>query len=155
MVLTAKSVLRYGTIALVGILLVFYIYTQSITYLRGPQLIIHGPINGISTSDIQTTVSGNARNVSFITINGRQIYANESGDFTEKLLLNSGYNIITINVTDRFNRSVTKNIHLTYTGEARANINSLSLVSTSTPAIDTGTTTDIEITDSDTEHTEQ
>jgi len=94
------------------------------------------------------TIRGNTRNISFITTNGVKTYADEDGEFEHTLLLNPGYNIITVNVTDRFNRSLTKSIHLTYIKE-HSDSPPIPSFSTTTPR--TATSTEAETTGGDIE----
>ena len=133
---TAKRIVKYGTIIIVTISLAIYVLTQATTYLRGPQLVISYPENGTSTQSQLITIGGNTQNVSFIQMNGNQIFANSEGNFSEKLLLNPGYNIITVNVTDRFERSLSSQIHITYLAQDDIETPDFT-ISTSSPLFDT------------------
>jgi hypothetical protein len=59
-------------------------------------------------------VVGEAKNVSYLSLNGRQIFTDESGTFSEKLLLPYGYTIMTLKARDRFGRSRTYTLELVY-----------------------------------------
>lgn len=112
--LTAKRVVKYGFIIFGSIGLLFYIYIQSRTYLTGPQLSITAPLNGSSVTEKLVTIEGTAQNVSFIQMNGNQIFIDSEGNFVEKLLLDPGYNIIEVTVTDRFERSLSSQVSINY-----------------------------------------
>src|SRR3989344_47986 len=85
-----------------------YGYLQSRGYLRGPVSAVEEPKNGALSTTSLITVRGNARNISFLTLNGRQIFTDEQGRFREALLLQNGYNIMTIEAKDRFGHIKTK-----------------------------------------------
>jgi len=116
MAFNARTIIAYSLTTIVVVSLCIYIYKQSETYLKGPQLEISSPDSGTSTSVALATIVGNAKNVSFLSMNGTQIFMDESGQFTEKLLLSRGYNIIEVKATDRFGRNISRKLHLTKTG---------------------------------------
>jgi len=91
-----------------------YVYFQAHDFILGPVLTISSPINGSSTTEELVVVEGTALNISNITLNDRSIVTNESGQFREQLLLAYGYNIITIEARDRFNRVVKETIELVH-----------------------------------------
>ncbi len=47
-------------------------------------------------------VTGNAKNATSLTLNGREISIDQSGNFNETIMLLSGYNVITIKAEDKF-----------------------------------------------------
>jgi len=49
-------------------------------------------------------IEGVAKNAVFISINGRPITVDTAGSFKEKVILQNGYNDITIFANDRFRR---------------------------------------------------
>lgn len=91
-----------------------YAYRQSYEYLRGPVIAITEPKNGSAAATSRMILSGTARNVSFLTLNGRQIFTDERGRFRELLLLHDGYNIMTLEAKDRFGHAETKQLELVY-----------------------------------------
>lgn len=59
----------------------------------------------IEHSDSQYNVlklTGNAKNATNVTINGREISIDQWGNFNETIMLLSGYNVITIKAEDKF-----------------------------------------------------
>ncbi|HEY4508146.1 MAG TPA: hypothetical protein VJJ55_00630 [Candidatus Paceibacterota bacterium] len=101
-----------ATLAVLGF--ASYGYLQSREYLRGPVIAVEEPKNGALSTTSLITVRGNARNISFLTLNGRQIFTDEQGRFREALLLQNGYNIMTIEAKDRFGHIKTKRLELVY-----------------------------------------
>ncbi len=95
-------------------LLSFYAYYQSREYLRGPLLTIEAPADGAAFVAPLITLVGTAENIAFLTLNGRQIFTDESGRFSERLLLQEGYTIITLEAKDRFGHRAEKRLELVY-----------------------------------------
>lgn len=85
-----------------------YVLYQANDLLNGPSVTLSVPENGASVKHALVTVSGNAANVSFLHLNGRQIYVDSSGKFTEQLLLSEGYNIIEVSAEGRFGKTVSE-----------------------------------------------
>ncbi len=111
---TPKRIISVAIIALVALGLGIYAYLQSREYLRGPILIIEEPTNGAMSTTSLLAVRGSARNVSFLTLNGRPIFTDELGRFKESLLLPEGYSIMTLEAKDRFGHIVQKRLELVY-----------------------------------------
>jgi hypothetical protein len=87
-----------------SILLGLYILFQARFLILGPQVTILSPQNAAEVTEPLLTISGEARNISRISLNGRQIYTDEKGFWSEKLLLSPGTSIMTVKVVDRFGR---------------------------------------------------
>jgi hypothetical protein len=111
-----KKIKIYGTIAVL-ILIFIYALFNARQLLSGPQIIIKSPENGLSFDTPFIEIIGEAKNTSFIKMNGQTIYVNENDEFTEKLLLPPGTSIIKIDARDRFERSTEVTLWYTYTGE--------------------------------------
>ncbi|MDZ7726442.1 MAG: hypothetical protein U5L75_02580 [Candidatus Campbellbacteria bacterium] len=94
-----------------------YAYYQSQPLMAGPEIAFSDPENGDVIKESPIEITGTAERISFIKLNGRQIYINESGVFEEKLPLLPGHNIIELQAEDRFGRVTTKRLNLMYEGE--------------------------------------
>lgn len=105
-------VVIFGVLLLAG--LVFYGYRQSKDLMRGPEIQVYEPINGTEVEDPMVEIKGMASRVAFINLNGRQIFVNESGEFSEKLLLAPGYNIIKLSGKDKFGKTTNKLIEVIF-----------------------------------------
>ena len=81
-----------------------YFFYQGRGYLSGPKIIIEFPKTGEVVHDSYLAVKGRALNISTLALNGRQIFTDEKGFFSEGLLLARGYNIIELTATDKFGR---------------------------------------------------
>lgn len=109
---SGKNFIKIGLIALACIGIAGYTYYQARNIVYGPQITLVRPINGSTVSEPLVTISGNAKNISFISLNDRQIFVDKYGTFSEELLLSSGYNIWELEAKDKFGRVVSKKIEL-------------------------------------------
>lgn len=117
-----QFILGIGIFALVGASVGVYAYAQSRDFLRGPSLTITAPENGGAAAAALVTVSGVARNISYLTLNDAPIFADSAGVFSEKLLLLPGYNILTVKAEDRFGKKVGKGLELVYKPTATSSL---------------------------------
>jgi len=107
-----KIALRVIIVSLVIVLIAGYSLFQARNIIRGPEINISSPSSGSTVHTPLVTIAGNADNISFITLNDRQIFVNSSGNFSEHLLLAPGYNVWTLSAKDKFGRVVSKKIEL-------------------------------------------
>ena len=111
---TLKRVLRLLLIlSFVGVI-VFYAYYQSRAVVAGPEIILATPLNGITSTTSLIEVRGVAIHAKELTLDGRGIFVDMSGNFAEKLLLQDGYNIIQLTAKDGGGREVKKTIEMIY-----------------------------------------
>ncbi len=96
--------IKFILIILVVLFLGIYFLYQARGFLIGPEIVVDSPKAGEVTHDSYLQVKGQAFNISSLSMNGRQIFINERGDFNEDLLLARGYNIIEITAADKFGR---------------------------------------------------
>ena len=89
-------------------------YYNSERLRAGPSIEITLPKNGENVTSSLVTILGTVRNISFLTLNGRQIYADDQGGIREQVLLVEGYNVFILKGTDRFGRSVEQELQLIY-----------------------------------------
>ena len=114
-----KLILSAVIVGIVILALASYGYFQSREYLRGPIVTITEPVDGSASTTSLIAIIGVAKNVSFLTLNGRQIFTDERGVFKESLLLSDGYNILTLEGKDRFGHTATKRLKLVYKPQIR------------------------------------
>jgi hypothetical protein len=101
-------------------LLISYGLFNSRFIIKGPEIAIAGldPSGEVIQTDQKDfSLQGTAVHSSYITINNRPIFVDESGNFNEKLLLSSGVSIIDIYARDKFGKEVRKKIDVVYAGE--------------------------------------
>ncbi len=114
--LTLRIVLKYTLVIGLVSFLIFYTLWQA-------RLLIIGPVIDFTDDQPPTQtervveISGQAKNIVRITLNGRDIFTDTNGNFTEALVLESGYTIATIEGTDRYGRTATYERSFVYTGD--------------------------------------
>lgn len=102
-----------GFILLFGLIAGYALFTSRFL-IEGPIITIDSPKNGSTMTSPLVEIRGSAQNITFITLDDRQIFIDANGDFDEKLLLQPGYSIIKVYAKDRFGRSATKTLGLVY-----------------------------------------
>jgi hypothetical protein len=90
-------------VLIVGFLGIYFLF-QARGYLFGPKITLDSPLDGETIHNSYFKVKGQALNVSSLSLNGRQIFTDENGNFSESLLLARGYNIIELTAQDKFGR---------------------------------------------------
>ena len=103
-----KNILALGFFSF--ILLYAVLNTRFIS--RGIVLSINGIENGKIYEESVIEINGNAKRAKHVLVNGREISLNQSGDFTDYLVLMPGYNIITISAEDKFGKITKKNFDI-------------------------------------------
>ncbi|MBA3733470.1 Ig-like domain-containing protein [Patescibacteria group bacterium] len=108
----ATSTLKIGLIALLGIIVLGYSLFQAQKLIRGPIIEISSPQNGSTFSQPLIEIKGRARNIAYLNLDGRKIFTDKDGYFTEKLLLSPGYNIIKLDAQDKFKTYTEKKLEI-------------------------------------------
>lgn len=101
--ITARSIMMYGLVILSLGCLVLYIIFQARFLIAGPEVTLVNEAESVQNQPT-VTLAGTARNIAKITLNGRQIFTDQTGHFSETLVLENGYTIATIKATDRYGR---------------------------------------------------
>jgi len=100
-------------VAFVGVI-AFYAYYQSRAIIEGPSIVVETPRNGVTSTTSLISILGSVKHAREITLQGRPIFINLKGQFSEQLLLMDGYNIITLVAKDTEGRVEKKIIEVTY-----------------------------------------
>ena len=103
---------RYGFLIILLILLIAYSLYQARTLLVGPRIWIENPKDGHTVEDSLVIVEGQSKNIAWISLNDRQIFTDEKGVWSEKLLVSPGLSIITVKARDRFGRETKKSVQI-------------------------------------------
>ena len=82
-----KITARYTLLSILIVTILVYTLFQAHKIILGPQITIETPTNGTTVANTLLIVTGKARNVSLLRLNGRSIFVNTDGVFSEKLLL--------------------------------------------------------------------
>jgi len=103
---------RYAIIIIFFIVVVGYALFQSRFLILGPRVNITYPEDGAIVSSGLVVLEGTAKNVAWITLNGRQIFTNEEGHWSEKLLVSPGLSTATVEARDRFGRETVERVRI-------------------------------------------
>ncbi len=107
----AQSILLYAFCAL--LFAVIFYNTRDIIF--GAPLKVKTVSDGMALDDTYLTVAGVAAHAKNLTINGRDIYTNRKGEFSEPILLAPGYNVLEVGMIDRFGKKNVKQYELVLT----------------------------------------
>jgi len=119
--LELRSFLKLVLLAILALVILGYVAFQA-------RFLIIGPVVRLTTetkpvyNERMIEITGQAENVTYLTLNGRSIYTNETGAFTEKLVLENGYTIMTIRAQDRYGRETTLTRSFVYRPASSINI---------------------------------
>lgn len=102
---------RYITVAFL-LLIAAYAIFQGRFIIFGPEISIDSPKDEATLDAGPLVVSGTAKNVSFLSLDDRPIYTDESSHWEEKLIVLPGLNIIKLDSRDRFGREREKTIRV-------------------------------------------
>lgn len=119
-----KKILSKKIIKIIG-LFIFFILIIIYIILRSKDLIFGVKIknvnlnnlpaqSGATVTDNIVKLTGNAKNAIDLTLDGRKISVDEQGNFSETIVLLSGYNIINIKAEDKFSYVDEKNYKIMY-----------------------------------------
>ncbi len=100
---------------------IFFLFIIMYALFRSQDLIFGMRIKNVNIEDGATftesniEITGNAKNAINLSLNGREISVDQSGNWSETIALLPGYNIISIKAKDKFEQEDEKNYKLMYT----------------------------------------
>ncbi len=97
--------------------IVFYAFWQLRHVAGGPSITITSPTAGFVSNKPLIEITGTARDIDFLYLNGRQIFTDESGQFNEKYLASPGYNVIQLVGKDKFGRQTVEMVEFVINNE--------------------------------------
>ncbi|MEX2014055.1 MAG: hypothetical protein WD896_01735 [Parcubacteria group bacterium] len=103
---------RYGVLIILFFLLVTYSSYQARALIIGPRIWITSPEDGSILGSETVILEGQSKNIAWISLNGRQIFTDENGEWSEKLLVSPGTSIMTVRARDRFGRETEERIQI-------------------------------------------
>jgi hypothetical protein len=119
MMMTRKKIIRVNYFTLIkrgllglGILgLLTYASFQMHTLFTGPEISLESE-PPLATSDARLSLSGHAIRAQHLWVNGNQITLDVDQNFSLPLLLLPGYNVLTIEASDRFGKTTRKTLEI-------------------------------------------
>jgi len=109
---SAVSIVRTSSIALLILVLIGYSIFQAQKLIRGPIIDVYTPENGVTYNQTLIEVTGRAQNIAYLNLDDRPIFTDKNGNFSEKLLLSPGYNIIKLDARDKFKNYTEKRLEV-------------------------------------------
>ncbi len=97
---------------LLFLLLVSYSLFQARFVILGPQITIESHEDGQTVENSTIILEGSTENIARLSLNGRQIFTDETGWWSEKLIVREGLSIMTVEARDRFGRETRKSVRI-------------------------------------------
>ena len=118
-----SKVTKYLFFLLLFIVLAYGVF-EARNFLYGPQIHIATPANGLTSKTSVVEISGTVANVTEISLDGHLVPLDESGKFTERLILAPGVNTFDFVAKDKFGRVRHRKLQILYkASEQIKNIN--------------------------------
>lgn len=99
-----KKYLGFSILGALFVFIVTYSVFQTRSLTKGVDLLVDGITDGEIFDGNILKLSGKATHAKHITINDREILIDKDDNFKEELVLSPGYNIITIEAEDKFDK---------------------------------------------------
>jgi len=103
--LLLPRLVKIGAISTALLLSVWYVGFQARFIIEGPRVVL-SPEPAVVYKDRVVTLNGTATNITALSINGRPIATDPEGNFSEPVVLENGYTIMSIDARDRYGRAV-------------------------------------------------
>ncbi|MCX6752711.1 MAG: hypothetical protein NTZ87_04420 [Candidatus Nomurabacteria bacterium] len=115
----AKKILQISSLSIFFLVIIIYGLFRSHDLILGVKIkdvnINSEPAqSGEKIADSIVKITGNTKNATNLTLDGREISVDQDGNFNETIALLSGYNIINITAKDKFGYVDEKNYKLIY-----------------------------------------
>jgi len=127
--------IKASIITAISLLILGYGLFQARNIINGPEINITTPKDGENVADPLVSITGSTTNITYISLDDRQIFIDKAGSFSEKLLVPPGYTIIKLEARDKFGRTTKKLIQLNYTSNDKFGISNAPSTATSTQNI--------------------
>jgi hypothetical protein len=114
-----KIITLFFILGIIGIGL-YYVTFQARFLLMGPQVILSEELPTVQT-ERTVILRGKTSNITALYLNGRAIVTNEAGEFAEKVVLEDGYSIFSIDAVDLYGRTIHLERPFVYQGESLTN----------------------------------
>ena len=108
----SKNTIKILLAIFVGVIVVGYSLFSARHIIKGPTIVVETPQNGELAKDNFVEIKGKSENINYISLNDRQIYIDDVGNFKEKLILFEGENTLKLYGKDKFGREITKYIQV-------------------------------------------
>ncbi len=106
-----KDFIKISLLSLLFIGIFGYTYFRSRDAIWGTTITASVSDGAVLSSKL-LNLTGNAPHTSLFTVNNKELLLDKNGNFVDTLLLQDGYNILTLEASDKFGRVKSKVIHL-------------------------------------------
>jgi len=119
----AKKILKIALVSALFLFIVAFAFFNSRDLIFGVQIknvrLGDTPpvLAGMKVTDSIQKVTGMAKNAVKLVLNGREISIDQSGNWSETIILSPGYNIVNILAQDKFGNKDEKNYKIIYEAE--------------------------------------
>jgi cytoskeletal protein RodZ len=103
---------RKAQIAVAAVLCFGYLGWQIYTITTPPTLDIYSPTDNYKTTDTSVVITGKTKPEAQLTINGKAIYIDEQGKFSETVYFVTGHHALTIEAHTKYSRTQVKTIQI-------------------------------------------
>lgn len=103
---------KHAFFIILFVLLTVYSLYQARFLILGPQIWIDNPQDNETVESPVIIMEGRSSNIAWISLNDRQIFTDEYGKWSEKLIVSPGLSIMTVKARDRFGRETEKNVRI-------------------------------------------
>jgi len=103
-------------ISLFAVIIVFGYEKMSFVW-KGVE--INAEIEEMGNSPL-ATIKGVASKATYLTLNGREIFIDKEGNFSESIVVLPGFSVITLNARDKFGKTALKKFEIVREGNAPA-----------------------------------
>jgi hypothetical protein len=118
--MTAKTLLRSGSLMLLAVVLLGYSLSRASDLLFGIHLNVLGIRDGQSVTSPTLEVSGEAKHATGVTIDGHRVSVDTHGVWRDTVVLLPGYNAVTVTAADKFGRTVSNQFAIYYDAPVQA-----------------------------------
>ncbi len=102
---TTIRIIKGVAFAVVILVVAGYAIARSLTYARGPHILIDEPADGTYISTSTVTIIGTVQRARDLSLNGHPVAVDEQGHFKETIIIFPGINYITLTAQDQFGRA--------------------------------------------------
>lgn len=96
------------------LIVLVYAYFEAQNILYGPQITLANEDGAITVQTSRIEISGSTKNVVDISLDGRSLIVDDTGVFTEEILLAEGLNRFTFMARDKFGRVKKERLEVVY-----------------------------------------
>ena len=109
-----KKIIKIASYSLFFLFIIIYGFFRSQDLIFGVKIRDVNIMDGLTLTESVFVVTGNAKNAVNLSLNGRIVSIDKDGNFNETIALLSGYNVVSIEATDKFGNSDKKDYKIIY-----------------------------------------